>query len=67
MNHGHAGQDDGDQDPDSDGDGEVPVDENTVWDTVFPTTQEEYQKNSIHGTEPRDNPFGGEAKWHGGA
>ena len=67
LNHGHAGQDDGDQDPDTDGDGEVPVDENTVWDTVFPTTQEEYQKNSIHGTEPRDNPFGSEAKWHGGA
>ncbi len=36
-------------------------------DYVFPTTHEEYSKNSIHGTDPRDNPFGGEAKHHGGA
>lgn len=67
LNHGHAGQDDGDQDPDTDGDGEVPVDENTVWDYVFPTTHKEYDKSSIHGTNPRDNPEGGEAKHHGGA
>jgi hypothetical protein len=67
MNHGHAGEDDGDQDPDSDGDGEVPVKENSVWDYVFPTTHEEMEKESIHGTDPRDNPFGGEAKHHGGA
>ena len=34
---------------------------------VFPTTHEEYEKNSMHGTNPRANPFGDEAKWHGGA
>ena len=67
VSHGHAGEDDGDQDPDSAGDGEDPVKENTVWDFVFPTTHEEYDKNSKHGTDPRDNPFGDEAKWHGGA
>jgi len=67
LQHGHAGEDDGQQDPDSDGDGEVPVEELTVWDYVFPTTHEEYDKKSIHGTDPRDNPFGGEAKHHGGA
>ena len=67
LQHGHAGEDDGQQDPDTDGDGEVPVEELTVWDYVFPTTHEEYEKNSIHGTDPRDNPFGDEAKHHGGA
>ena len=67
MNHGHAGEDDGQQQPDTDGDGEVPVEELTVWDYVFPTTHEEYEKNSMHGTNPRANPFGDEAKWHGGA
>ena len=67
LQHGHAGEDDGQQQPDSDGDGEVPVEELTVWDYVFPTTHEEYSKNSMHGTDPRDNPFGGEAKHHGGA
>ena len=67
LAHGHAGQDDGDQDPDTDGDGEVPVEENTVWDYVFVTTHEEMDKSSIHGTDPRDNPEGGEAKHHGGA
>jgi len=67
LQHGHAGEDDGDQKPDSDGDGEVPVKELTVWDYVFPTTHEEYDKNSIHGTSPRPNPYGGEAKHHGGA
>lgn len=67
LQHGHAGEDDGDQKPDTAGDGEDPVKENTVWDYVFPTTHEEYDKNSKHGTSPRDNPFGGEAKHHGGA
>ena len=67
LQHGHAGEDDGQQDPDTDGDGEVPVEELTVWDYVFPTTHEEYDKKSIHGTDPRDNPYGGEAKHHGGA
>jgi len=67
LAHGHAGEDDGKQAPDSDGDGEDPVKELTVWDYVFPTTHEEYEKNSKHGTDPRDNPYGGEAKHHGGA
>ena len=67
LAHGHAGEDDGDQKPDSDGDGEDPVKELTVWDYVFPTTHEEYSKNSKHGTDPRDNPYGGEAKHYGGA
>ena len=67
LAHGHAGEDDGDQKPDTDGDAEDPVKENTVWDYTFPTTHEEYDKNSKHGTDPRDNPFGDEAKWHGGA
>jgi len=67
LQHGHAGEDDGDQPPDSDGDGEAPVEELTVWDYVFPTTHEEYDKKSVHGTDPRPNPFGGEAKHHGGA
>lgn len=67
LAHGHAGEDDGDQDPDTNGDGEVPVKENSVWDFVFPTTHEEMDKQSIHGTSPRDNPEGGKAKHHGGA
>jgi len=67
LAHGHAGEDDGDQKPDSDGDSEDPVKENTVWDFTFPTTHEEYSKKSKHGTDPRDNPYGGDAKWHGGA
>ena len=67
LSHGHAGEDDGQQEPDSDGDGEIPVEEQTVWDYVFPTTHEEYEKKSIHGTDPRPNPFGGDANWQGGA
>ena len=67
LNHGHAGENDGLQDPDSDGDGEVPVNEQSVWDFVFPTTAEEMPKESIHGTSPRDNPYGGQATWYGGA
>ena len=67
LNHGHAGEDDGLQEPDSDGDGEVPVDEQSVWDYVFPTTAEEMPKRTIHGTEPRPNPYGDEATWYGGA
>lgn len=67
MNHGHAGEDDGDQKADSGGDSEPPVKENSVWDYVFPTTHEEMDKESVHGTDPRENPFGDEAKHHGGA
>ena len=67
LQHGHAGEDDGQQQPDTDGDGEVPVEELTVWDYCFPKTHEEYEKKSMHGTDPRPNPFGGEARHHGGA
>jgi pectate lyase len=67
LNHGHAGEDDGTQKPDSDGDGQVPVKEQSVWDYVFPTTAEEMDKESIHGTDPRNNPYGGQATWYGGA
>lgn len=67
LAHGHAGEDDGEQGADTDGDGEQPVKELTVWDYVFPTTHQEYEKNSMHGTSPRNNPFGGEAKHHGSA
>jgi hypothetical protein len=67
LAHGHAGEDDGDQKPDTDGDGQDPVKENSVWDYVFPTTHKEMDKESKHGTDPRENPEGGEAKHHGGA
>ena len=67
LQHGHAGEDDGDQGPDTDGDGEQPVKENSVWDYVFPTTHQEMSKSSQHGTNPRGNPEGDNAKHHGGA
>jgi hypothetical protein len=64
MAHGHSGQNDGKQPPDSSGDGEPPVNQQTVWDYVFPTTGGEMQKYSQYGTNPRANPFGGDAKWY---
>ena len=64
MAHGHSGQNDGKQPPDSSGDGEPPVNQQTIWDYVFPTTGGEMQKYSQYGTSPRANPFGGEAKWY---
>jgi hypothetical protein len=64
MAHGHSGQNDGKQPPDSSGDGEPPVNQQTVWDYVFPTTGGEMQKYSQYGTSPRANPFGGDAKWY---
>ena len=64
MAHGHSGQNDGKQPPDSSGDGEPPVNQQTIWDFVFPTTGGEMQKYSQYGTSPRANPFGGEAKWY---
>lgn len=64
MAHGHAGENDGKQPPDTDGDGQQPVEEQAIWDFVFPTTGGEMQKYSRYGTSPRSNPFGGEAKWH---
>ena len=64
MAHGHAGENDGKQPSDTDGDGEQPVNQQAVWDFVFPTTGGEMQKYSQYGTSPRANPFGGEAKWY---
>lgn len=64
LAHGHAGENDGIQPPDTDGDGEFPVEEQTIWDYVFPTTAGEMQKYSRYGTEPRPNPLGGQAKWY---
>jgi hypothetical protein len=64
MAHGHSGQNDGKQPPDSSGDGEPPVNQQTIWDYVFPTTGGEMQKYSQYGTGPRANPFGGDAKWY---
>lgn len=64
MAHGHAGENDGKQPNDTDGDGEAPVEEQAIWDYVFPTTGGEMQKYSQYGTDPRSNPFGGEAKWY---
>ena len=67
LNHGHAGQNDGQEKPDSDSDIQEPEKEHVVWDYVFPTTDEEMTKESIHGTDPRQNPWGAAAKWYGGA
>jgi hypothetical protein len=65
MAHGHAGENDGKQEGvDTGGDAEQPVNQQTVWDYVFPTTGGEMQKYSKYGTSPRANPFGGEAKWY---
>ena len=64
MAHGHAGENDGKQPPDSSGDGEQPVEEQTIWDFVFPTTGGEMKKYTRYGEKPRPNPFGDEAKWH---
>jgi hypothetical protein len=64
LAHGHAGENDGIQPPDTDGDGEFPVEEQTVWDYVFPTSVGEMQKYSRYGTNPRPNPLGGQAKWY---
>lgn len=67
LNHGHAGQNDSTQKPDSRGDSQQPVNNATVWDFVFPTTAGAMSKQSSYGTGVRPNPFGGEAKWQGGA
>lgn len=64
LAHGHAGENDGKQPPDTDGDGEQPVNQQTIWDYVFPTTGGEMQKYSQYGISPRPNPFGGQAKWY---
>jgi len=67
LNHGHAGQNDSTQKPDSRGDSQQPVNNATIWDYVFPTTAGAMSKQSSYGTGVRPNPFGGEAKWQGGA
>jgi hypothetical protein len=67
LNHGHAGQNDSTQKPDSRGDSQQPVNNATIWDYVFPTTAGAMTKQSSYGTGVRPNPFGGEAKWQGGA
>jgi len=64
MAHGHAGENDGKQPSDSEPNNEEPVEEQAVWDYVFPTTGGEMQKYSRYGTSPRSNPFGGDAKWY---
>ena len=64
LQHGHAGQDSGLQGADSHGDGEQPVNEQTVWDYVFPTSDKTMGKSSVGGTDPRSNPYGGGATWH---
>jgi hypothetical protein len=64
MAHGHAGENDGKQPSDSEPNNEQPVEEQAIWDYVFPTTGGEMQKYSRYGTSPRSNPFGGEAKWY---
>jgi hypothetical protein len=67
LSHGHAGQNDSGQNPDSDRNGQQPVNNQTVWDYVFPTTAGPMGKQSKFGTSPRGNPFGGSATWQGGA
>ena len=64
LQHGHAGQNDGGQGADSHGDSEQPVDEQTVWDYVFPTSNSSMPKSSSFGTSPRSNPYGGQATWN---
>ena len=64
LQHGHAGENDGIQPPDTSGDGEFPVEEQTVWDYVFPTSDREMQKYSRYGTDPRPNPLGDKATWY---
>jgi hypothetical protein len=64
LQHGHAGENDGKQPVDSAGDSEQPVDEQSVWDFVFPTSAQEMPKTSAYGTSPRSNPYGGQAAWN---
>jgi hypothetical protein len=64
LQHGHAGENDGQQPPDSAPDAEEPVDEQSVWDYVFPTSQKEMPKSTIYSKKPRPNPYGDEARWH---
>lgn len=67
ASHGHAGQNDSTEKPDTDGDAMAPINNAAIWDYTFPTTAEEMNKYSSYGTDPRPNPYGGEATWIGGA
>jgi hypothetical protein len=64
LAHGHAGENDGIQPNDTHGDAEQPVNEQSIWDFVFPTSRAAMQKYSRYGTSPRPNPLGGQAKWY---
>jgi hypothetical protein len=64
LQHGHAGENDGTQPNDSRGDREQPVNEQSVWDYVFPTSKQAMPKSSAYGTSPRSNPYGGQATWN---
>jgi len=64
LQHGHAGENDGTQPNDSRGDREQPVNEQAVWDYVFPTSKQAMPKSSAYGTSPRPNPYGGQATWN---
>jgi hypothetical protein len=64
LQHGHAGENDGTQPNDSRGDRERPVNEQSVWDYVFPTSKQAMPKSSAYGTSPRSNPYGGQATWN---
>ena len=64
LQHGHAGENDGTQPNDSRGDREQPVNEQSVWDYVFPTSKQAMPKSSAYGTSPRSNPYGGHATWN---
>jgi hypothetical protein len=64
LQHGHAGENDGTQPNDSRGDQEQPVNEQSVWDYVFPTSKQAMPKSSAYGTSPRSNPYGGQATWN---
>jgi hypothetical protein len=67
ASHGHAGQNDSTERPDSDGDSMAPINNQTIWDYTFPTTAGEMNKQTAYGTNPRGNPFGGQANWIGPA
>jgi hypothetical protein len=65
--HGHAGQNDSTERPDTDGDAMAPINNAATWDYTFPTTAGPMEKYSSYGTDPRPNPFGGQASHVGGA
>lgn len=64
LSHGHAGGDDNIQPPDYGGDAQQPTYQQTVWDTVFPTTGKEMPKKSKYGASPTPNPYGSNAKYY---